>query len=79
MNGELAIGDYRDVLEFWKARSTIAALLATIALILRLFGYETDLVVHTDWVLEGITTIGYAWAYIERLFGRKRLVIKAPD
>jgi len=67
--------DFRETLAFWKARSTIAAVLATLAVGLQLVGYSPDFLPSPDAVLEAISVLGYLWAYVERLTGTKRLVI----
>jgi hypothetical protein len=68
-------GDYRDVLPFWQARSTWAALAATLAMILSLFGVTIDAGAWTDKATELATGILALWAYIERLRGTKRLIL----
>lgn len=67
--------DFREVLPFWKARSTIAAFLATIAVAMQLAGYSPDILPNPDMVLEAIAVGGYLWAYVERLLGTKRLAL----
>lgn len=75
MNDPATTGDYRDVLPFWQARSTWAAIIGTVALILGLFDVKLDAVALTDKVFEGVSALAYAWAYAERLRGAKRLVL----
>lgn len=65
--------DLRETLEFWKARSTIAAVLATLAVLLQLVGFSPAILPDPDTVLEAVAVGGYLWAYIERLTGTKRL------
>jgi hypothetical protein len=67
--------DYRDTLVFWKARSTVVAVIATIALVLQILGFDPDFLPNADTVLEAVAVIGYLWAYVERLFGSQRLVL----
>ena len=69
-----AIGDYRDVLPFWQARSTWAALIGTAALILGLAGVQIDAAMWSDKAFELVSTAAYLWAYMERIGGTKRLV-----
>ena len=74
MTDPATTGDFRDVLPFWQARSTWAALIGTVALILGQAGVQIDAAVWSDKAFELVSTAAYLWAYIERLGGTKRLV-----